>query len=64
MYNNLGKSEDLALTVNDAIILHKGDGWRGNQAKENIIKQAIYNILGNNDDVENIFAIVKQQRDY
>jgi len=47
-----------------AVVVSKSDGWRGNQAKENQIKQAIYGIVDNVEEVERIFAIVKQQHDY
>jgi type I restriction enzyme R subunit len=37
----------------------KSDGFRGNQAKENLIKQALYQVLNDVDRVEQIFNIVK-----
>ncbi len=64
LYNNLGKNEALVLQVNDVVIDSKQDGWRGNQAKENQIKQAIFEIVNDVEEVERIFAIVKQQSDY
>jgi type I restriction enzyme R subunit len=64
LYNNLGKNEALVLQVNDVVMDSKQDGWRGNQAKENQIKQAIFEIVNDVEEVERIFAIVKQQSDY
>ncbi|MBX9636047.1 MAG: HsdR family type I site-specific deoxyribonuclease [Nitrosomonas sp.] len=64
LYSNLGENAALALQLNDAVRDHKQDGWRGNQAKENEIKRAIFDIVKDADEVERIFAIVKQQRDY
>lgn len=64
LYNNLGKNEALVLQVNDVVMDSKQDGWRGNQAKENQIKQAIFEIVNDVKEVERIFAIVKQQSDY
>jgi type I restriction enzyme R subunit len=64
LYNNLGKNEALVLQVNDVVIDSKQDGWRGNQAKENQIKQAIFEVVNDVEEVERIFAIVKQQSDY
>lgn len=64
LYNNLNKNEALVLQVNDVVMDSKQDGWRGNQAKENEIKRAIFDIVKDADEVERIFAIVKQQRDY
>ncbi|MCC6922440.1 MAG: HsdR family type I site-specific deoxyribonuclease [Nitrosomonas sp.] len=62
LYNNLGKNETLVLQVNDVVMDSKQDGWRGNQAKENQIKQAIFEIVNDVEEVERIFAIVKQQK--
>lgn len=64
LYNNLGENEALALQLNDAVMDRKEDSWRGNTAKENEIKRAIFDIVKDADEVERIFAIVKQQRDY
>jgi len=64
LYNNLGQNESLAIQIDTAVVVSKSDGWRGNQAKENIIKEAIWKIVGDADEVERIFSIVKQQRDY
>ena len=64
LWNNLGKDESLAIKVDTAILVSKSDGWRGNSAKENLIKQAIYKVLNDEAEVERIFEIVKQQVDY
>ncbi|MER0203432.1 MAG: HsdR family type I site-specific deoxyribonuclease [Nitrosomonas sp.] len=64
LYNNLGENAALALQLNDAVMDRKEDSWRGNTAKENEIKRAIFDIVKDADEVERIFAIVKQQRDY
>ncbi|MGB4910776.1 MAG: hypothetical protein WBO95_01275 [Candidatus Dechloromonas phosphoritropha] len=40
------------------------DGWRGPQAKENIIKAALHGILQNFDAVERIFLIIREQTEY
>ncbi len=64
LYNNLGKDEKLALTIHDKIIKVKPDGWRGNEPRENMIKAGLYEILKDFEEVERIFAIVKQQAEY
>lgn len=64
LYNNLDQDEALALQVDAAIMVSRSDSWRGNQVKENDIKRAIYTIVNDVDEVERIFAIVKQQHDY
>ena len=40
------------------------DGWRGVQAREQIIKGVLYKILNDEAEVERIFAIVKQRPEY
>ena len=64
LWNNLGKDESLAIKVDTAILVSRSDGWRGNSAKENLIKQAIYKVLNDIAEVERIFNIAKQQADY
>lgn len=64
LYNNLDKNEDLTLKVHQAVMSSKSDGFRGNQAKENLIKGSLYKVLGDMEAVERIFNIVKQQNEY
>lgn len=64
LYNNLEQNESFALQIDAAVLVSKSDGWRGNQAKENQIKKAIWKIVNDMDEVERIFAIVKQQNEY
>jgi type I restriction enzyme R subunit len=40
------------------------DGWRNVQAREQIIKAALYDILQDEAEVERIFLIIKRQREY
>ncbi|MCP4702528.1 MAG: HsdR family type I site-specific deoxyribonuclease [Gammaproteobacteria bacterium] len=64
LYNNLEQDEVLALQIDAAVLVSKSDGWRGNQAKENTVKQAIYKIVDDVDEVERIFKIAEQQGEY
>ncbi len=64
LYNNLGKDEALALKVDEAVLRVRQADFRGNQAKENIIKQEIYKVIPNVDEVNRIYKIIEQQRDY
>lgn len=64
LWNNLDKDEALAIKIDTAIMVSKSDGWRGNSAKENLIKQAIYKVLDDIDEVERIFEIAKHQSEY
>lgn len=64
LFNNLGQDEDLALRVDEAIKTRVPDGWRGVLAKERVVKQALYGVLKDQDEVERIFLIVSQQPEY
>lgn len=64
LYNNLGGDEAMALAIDEAVKSKRPDGWRGVQARENVIKQAIYNVLGDATQVGKIFAIIKAQGEY
>lgn len=64
LYNNLGENEELALEIDAAVKDNRPDGWRGVEPKERAIKAAIYAILGNEDEVERIFIIIKAQPEY
>lgn len=64
LYNNLNKDEALALALDAEVKYVKPDGWRGNEPKERVIKAALFNILKNEDEVERIFSIIKEQREY
>jgi len=63
-----GKERDvaleLALEIDEAVTKIRPDGWRGVQARELTIKQALYKVLGNEPDVERIFQIIVQQEEY
>jgi type I restriction enzyme R subunit len=64
IYNNLGKNLDLAIQIHESVLKEKPDSWRGNIAKENTIKGAIYKIVKNTDLVEKAFKIIYEQSEY
>ncbi|MBW2558602.1 MAG: HsdR family type I site-specific deoxyribonuclease [Deltaproteobacteria bacterium] len=64
LYNNLGEDTILALEVHENIIKHRPDNWKGNKTKEQIIKGKLYDVLGDEKEVERIFPIVKKQNEY
>lgn len=45
LYNNLGKDEELAIKIDEAVNIARRDAWRGHIAKENEIKASIYKEL-------------------
>jgi type I restriction enzyme R subunit len=64
LYNNLDHNEELALRVDEAVRRKRPDGWRGVQAREQVIKAALYEVMRVVSDVERIFLIIKAQREY
>jgi type I restriction enzyme R subunit len=65
LYNNLSKDEALALKIDETVRRARPNAFRGNQAKENVIKRALLPLLGNErEEVERIFAIIKAQAEY
>ena len=64
LFSNLNKNEALALQIDEAVKRVKQVDFRGDERKENIIKYEIYQILKDEKEVERIFAIIKEQKDY
>ena len=64
LFNNLGQNEQLAVQIDEKIKSVRPDGWRGVQAREQVIKRALYDILKDVNEVERIFLIVRQQKEY
>ena len=58
------KALELALEIDKAIINVRGDNWRGNHAKEQIIKDALYQVLKDVPALERIYQIIVQQQEY
>ena len=55
---------NLAVQVDATVKAARQDSWRGVQAREMQIKQALYGVLGNLAEVERIFLIVFAQPEY
>jgi type I restriction enzyme R subunit len=70
LFDNLGQNEELAITLDEEINAKKQAGFRGNIFKEralkNIIRETLerYNVNVEDSEVEHIFEIVKNQREY
>ena len=61
LWNNLGQDEALALKIDATVKKVRPDGWRGVQAREQVIKAALYGILQDVVEVERIFLIIQAQ---
>jgi type I restriction enzyme R subunit len=56
---------NLAQKIDETVRSVKPNGWRGNQAKENVIKAALLPLLfGNVSEVERLFLVIKAQTEY
>ncbi|MDQ3249133.1 MAG: restriction endonuclease subunit R, partial [Chloroflexota bacterium] len=55
---------ELALQVDEAVRRVRPDEWRGVQAREQVIKSALYGLLKHAAEVERIFLIIKAQKEY
>lgn len=64
--NEAGQAKvlELAVKIDETIKDRRPDGWRGVQAREQVIKAALYEILKDVEAVERIFLIVKAQKEY
>jgi type I restriction enzyme, R subunit len=64
LYDNLGKNEQLAITLDAKIQQTKKDGWRGNKIKEREVRYAIYAVLQDHTLTNEILELVKNQDEY
>jgi type I restriction enzyme R subunit len=70
LFDNLGRNEELANTLDQEIIANRPDEWRGHLAKERTVKRLIretiekYTTLKDEAELDQIFELVKNQREY
>ncbi|RKJ81166.1 MULTISPECIES: type I restriction endonuclease subunit R [unclassified Pyramidobacter] len=64
LFDNCGEDEALALALDKAVRESKQDGFRHNEFKERRIKQALYKVLKDKDEVEKVYNIVVEQGEY
>jgi type I restriction enzyme R subunit len=55
---------ELAIRIDETVKHVRPNDWRGVQPKENVIKAALLAILKNVEDVERVFLIIRQQKEY
>ncbi len=55
---------ELAQNIDGEVKRVRPDGWRGVQARKQMIKAALYKILREEAEVERIFLIIKAQGEY
>lgn len=65
LFNNLRRNEELALAIDETVKCVRPNAFRGNKARENVIKKALLPMLGNDEaEVERIFLIIAAQSEY
>ncbi|NLK13140.1 MAG: type I restriction endonuclease subunit R [Spirochaetales bacterium] len=64
LFDNCGEDEALALALDKAVRESKQADFRHNEFKERRIKQALYKILKDKDEVERVYNIVVEQGEY
>ncbi|WP_342305561.1 HsdR family type I site-specific deoxyribonuclease [Methanolobus sp. ZRKC5] len=55
---------DLAIRIDETVKHVRSDDWRDVEPRENVIKQALFDILQDVDEVERLFLIIKAQDEY
>ncbi len=58
------KALGLSMQIDAAVKQVRPDDWRGIHTRENIIKQELYKILQNPEQVERIFLIIKEHKEF
>ena len=64
LYDNLSHDEELTIALDAEISHTKKDGWRGNLIKEREVKYAIRKHIDDEAEVDRVFGLVKNQREY
>ena len=64
LFNNLGHDAALALRIDETVRRTRPDGWRGVQAREQVVKAGLYGVLEDIAEVERIFLIINAQTEY
>ena len=64
LYDNTGCDESRAVALHEAVLRSKMDRFRNDPVKERRIKRELYKVLGDKDEVERVFIIVKNQEEY
>jgi type I restriction enzyme R subunit len=63
-YDNCGENEALAINLDKVVSESKQADFRHNEFKERKIKQALYAVLNDKDEVERVYNIVVEQEEY
>lgn len=64
LFDNLNQNEDLAILIDSEIYNTKKDSWRGNKIKEKQVRYAIAKHIFDEKELDRIFDLVKNQKEY
>lgn len=64
IYDNFGENEEFALSIHNAVLTSKQEGFRGDLVKERRIKRAIYAITLDESKTNEIFKLISIQEEY
>ena len=64
LYDNYSQDEEVVLILHDKINAVKPDKWKGDLAKEKVLLRGIYEVVDDYDEVDKVFDIVKEQKEY
>jgi len=64
LYSNLAQDKELAVKIDEAVKKARPADWRSTQAKRLVVKQTLWNILQDAQEVERIFRIIERHEEY
>jgi len=64
LYENLGQDESLVLAIDEDLTYNRPDGWRGSKIKERKVKYIVGRYVEDDEKLDEIFEIVKNQGEY
>lgn len=64
LYDNLDHDEELTIALDDEIRHTKKDEWRGSKIKEREVKYAIKKYVHDDEEVERVFELIRNQSEY
>jgi len=63
LYHFFDDNDEKAMTIYDTVSEYAPSGWKGDSAKENIIKSAIYKKLKDIDETNRVFEVISKQKE-
>jgi len=63
-YGDMDEALELALRIDEAVKRKRPDGWRGVPAREQMVRQALYEVLKDIDEVNRLYPIIFAHKEY